>query len=71
MTFVQYARTRRKGMAFKEIKGGNKVIEQQLNSGYQSSSGFNDALNYGESIQKRCSKNSVCFIYFNAYWSDD
>jgi AraC family transcriptional regulator of adaptative response/methylated-DNA-[protein]-cysteine methyltransferase len=43
MTFVQYARARRMGMAFKEIKSGSKVIEQQLNSGYQSSSGFNDA----------------------------
>lgn len=43
MTFVQYARSRRMGLAFKEIKAGSKVIDQQLNTGYQSSSGFNDA----------------------------
>lgn len=43
MTFVQYARSRRMGMAFNEIKKGSKVIEQQLSLGYESSSGFNDA----------------------------
>lgn len=43
MTFVQYARSRRMGMAFKEIANGSKVIDQQLASGYESASGFNDA----------------------------
>lgn len=43
MTFVQYARARRMGLAFKEITSGSKVIEQQLASGYDSASGFNDA----------------------------
>ncbi|MGT2928662.1 bifunctional transcriptional activator/DNA repair enzyme AdaA [Streptococcus dentasini] len=43
MTFVQYARSRRMGLAFKEIQEGSKVIDQQLAMGYQSSSGFNDA----------------------------
>ncbi|WP_239256801.1 bifunctional transcriptional activator/DNA repair enzyme AdaA [Listeria ilorinensis] len=43
MTFVQYARARRMGMAFKEIMDGSKVIDQQLAVGYDSSSGFNDA----------------------------
>ncbi|SEN93250.1 AraC family transcriptional regulator, regulatory protein of adaptative response / methylated-DNA-[protein]-cysteine methyltransferase [Amphibacillus marinus] len=43
MTFVQYARARRMGLAFKEIKHGSKVIDQQLATGYESASGFNDA----------------------------
>ncbi|MGR8823562.1 bifunctional transcriptional activator/DNA repair enzyme AdaA [Leuconostoc citreum] len=43
MTFVQYARSRRIGLAFKAIKRGSKVIDQQLNAGFDSASGFNDA----------------------------
>lgn len=43
MTFVQYARSRRMGLAFKEISNGSKVIDQQLATGYDSASGFNDA----------------------------
>lgn len=43
MTFVQYARARRMGIAFKEITQGRKVIDQQFMAGYESSSGFNDA----------------------------
>ena len=43
MTFVQYARSRRMGLAFKELSSGAKVIDQQLSTGYDSASGFNDA----------------------------
>ena len=43
MTFVEYARARRMGIAMKQIRGGEKVIEVQLNTGYESSSGFRDA----------------------------
>ncbi len=43
MTFVEYARARRMGLALGKIKGGNKVIDTQLSSGYESSSGFRDA----------------------------
>lgn len=43
MTFVQYARARRMGIAMKEIKAGGKVINAQVDSGYDSSSGFSDA----------------------------
>lgn len=43
MTFVQYARSRRMGIAFREIQSGASVIDQQLAIGYQSASGFNDA----------------------------
>ncbi len=43
MTFVAYARARRIGLAMKQIKSGHLVIEAQLASGYESSSGFRDA----------------------------
>ena len=43
MTFVEYARSRRMGIAMKQIRKGEKVIEAQLNAGYESSSGFRDA----------------------------
>lgn len=43
MTFVQYARARRMGLAMKQIRGGNAVIDAQLSTGYESSSGFRDA----------------------------
>ncbi|WP_432666458.1 trifunctional transcriptional activator/DNA repair protein Ada/methylated-DNA--[protein]-cysteine S-methyltransferase [Wukongibacter baidiensis] len=43
MTFVQYARARRMGIAFKEIRMGEKVITAQVDTGYESASGFNDA----------------------------
>lgn len=43
MTFVAYARARRMGLAMKQIREGEAVIEAQLSSGYESGSGFRDA----------------------------
>jgi len=43
MTFVEYARARRMGIAMKIIREGKSVIEAQLDTGYESSSGFRDA----------------------------
>ena len=43
MTFVEYARARRMGLAMKHIREGNAVIDAQLSIGYESSSGFRDA----------------------------
>ncbi|MEM9243074.1 MAG: trifunctional transcriptional activator/DNA repair protein Ada/methylated-DNA--[protein]-cysteine S-methyltransferase [Pseudomonadota bacterium] len=43
MTFVEYARSRRMGIAMKLIKEGHSVIDTQLASGYESGSGFRDA----------------------------
>lgn len=43
MTFVAYARARRMGIAMKQIRSGEAVIEAQLSTGYESSSGFRDA----------------------------
>jgi AraC family transcriptional regulator, regulatory protein of adaptative response / methylated-DNA-[protein]-cysteine methyltransferase len=44
MTSVEYARARRVGAAFKAIRAGERVIMAQLGAGYQSGSGFRDAL---------------------------
>jgi len=43
MTFVEYARARRMGIAMKQIRAGKAVIDAQLDTGYESSSGFRDA----------------------------
>ncbi|ALC82899.1 MULTISPECIES: bifunctional transcriptional activator/DNA repair enzyme AdaA [Bacillus] len=43
MTFVEYARARRMGLAMKQIRVGETVMDAQLSSGYESSSGFRDA----------------------------
>ncbi|BCB03570.1 bifunctional transcriptional activator/DNA repair enzyme AdaA [Bacillus sp. KH172YL63] len=43
MTFVEYARSRRMGVAMKQIRSGGLVLDAQLSSGYESGSGFRDA----------------------------
>lgn len=43
MTFVEYARARRMGLAMSQIRSGDPVIDAQLATGYESSSGFRDA----------------------------
>jgi AraC family transcriptional regulator of adaptative response/methylated-DNA-[protein]-cysteine methyltransferase len=43
MTFVQYARARRMGLATRQIREGAAVVHVQTETGYQSSSGFRDA----------------------------
>lgn len=43
MTFVEYARARRMGLAMKNIRAGGSVIDTQLSAGYESGSGFRDA----------------------------
>jgi AraC family transcriptional regulator of adaptative response/methylated-DNA-[protein]-cysteine methyltransferase len=43
MTFTQYARARRMGIAMRQIRNGTSVIDAQLDSGYESGSGFRDA----------------------------
>lgn len=43
MTFIEYARSRRLGLAFKHIRGGNSIINAQIESGYESGNGFRDA----------------------------
>ncbi|WP_207385981.1 bifunctional transcriptional activator/DNA repair enzyme AdaA [Legionella gresilensis] len=43
MTFVAYARARRLGIAMKQIREGDSVINTQLTIGYESGSGLRDA----------------------------
>lgn len=43
ITFVQYARARRMGIAYKQIRQGSSVINSGLDVGYESGSGFRDA----------------------------
>ena len=51
MTFVAYARARRLGIAFQEIRKGSALTHVQLDAGFASSSGFRDAFAkiFGES----------------------
>ena len=54
------------GLAFHEISKGSKVIEQQLATGYESSSGFNDAFTKIMGNPAKKTKIKViysCFIY--------
>ncbi|MGH1375063.1 MAG: bifunctional transcriptional activator/DNA repair enzyme AdaA [Alphaproteobacteria bacterium] len=43
MTFVEYARARRMGLALSHIRSGKSVINAQIDQGYESDSGFRDA----------------------------
>ncbi len=43
MTFTQYARARRLGVAEKALRKGDRVIDAQLTAGYESASGFRQA----------------------------
>lgn len=43
MTFVEYARARRIGLAMQEIRAGRFVVDAQVTAGFESSSGFRDA----------------------------
>ena len=45
MTFMEYARARRMGLALESIRNGSSVIDAQLDSGYGSGSGFREAFN--------------------------
>ncbi|KAB7667147.1 bifunctional transcriptional activator/DNA repair enzyme AdaA [Bacillus sp. B1-b2] len=66
MTFVQYARSRRMGIAFKEIvTGKKKVIDQQVSLGYESPSGFNDA--FTKIMGNPPKKTTISIIHANIF----
>lgn len=48
MTFMEYARARRMGLALLSLRGGASVIDAQQDAGYESGSGFREA--YGRII---------------------
>ncbi len=68
MTFVQYARARRMGIAFQQIRNGQSVIDAQLDTGYESGSGFRDAFSkiMGAPPMKRDKQHAV----LKASWID-
>lgn len=43
MTFIEYSRARRLGIAFNHIRNGEPIIHAQLESHFESSNGFRDA----------------------------
>ena len=43
MTFLEYARARRMGLALESIRNGGTVMDAQLEAGFESGSGFRDA----------------------------
>ncbi|MHC5216002.1 bifunctional transcriptional activator/DNA repair enzyme AdaA [Enterococcus sp. LJL128] len=67
MTFVQFARARRMGIAMKTIKKGEKIIDTQLDAGYDSASGFHDAFT---KIMGRKPNQSKEIIVLYADWID-
>ncbi len=68
MTFVEYARARRMGLAFKQIRQGAKIIDTQLGSGYESGSGFRDA--FSKIMGCAPVKSSHNFVILKAAWID-
>jgi len=44
ITFVQYARSQRLGLAVNTLQQGGSVMDAQLDAGYESGSGFRDAI---------------------------
>lgn len=67
MTFIEYARARRMGIAMKEIRSGAPVIDAQLSSGYESSSGFRDAFSR---IMGSAPTKSETYNILKASWLD-
>ncbi|MBB65332.1 MAG: bifunctional transcriptional activator/DNA repair enzyme protein Ada [Waddliaceae bacterium] len=67
MTFVEYARARRMGIAMKQVKSGESLIQAQLSVGYESSSGFRDA--FSKIMGKAPNKSKETRV-FNAAWID-
>ncbi len=45
MTVLEYARARRMGLALDSIRNGGSVMDAQLDTGFESGSGFRDAFN--------------------------
>ena len=67
MTFVEYSRARRMGIAMKEIRKGESIINVQLEAGYESSSGFRDAFSR---IMGNSPTNNLSDLALKASWLD-
>jgi AraC family transcriptional regulator of adaptative response/methylated-DNA-[protein]-cysteine methyltransferase len=67
MSFADYARARRLGEAFKAIRSGERVINAQLDAGYESASGLREA--FSKLMHKGPSSSSAAKLLF-ASWFD-
>ncbi|MBM3857308.1 MAG: bifunctional transcriptional activator/DNA repair protein Ada [Verrucomicrobia bacterium] len=68
MTFVAYARARRMGIAMKEIRKGDPVIQAQLAAGYESGSGFRDA--FSKIMGAAPASRGEHYLILHATWID-
>lgn len=68
MTFIEYARARRMGIAMKQIRSGEAVIDAQLEVGYESSSGFRDA--FSKIMGAAPAKLAKHLVVLKASWLD-
>jgi AraC family transcriptional regulator of adaptative response/methylated-DNA-[protein]-cysteine methyltransferase len=68
MTFIEYARARRIGLAMKQIRAGRAVIDAQLAAGYESGSGFRDA--FSRIMGKAPVNHQECSNILRASWLD-
>ncbi|MDO7863954.1 trifunctional transcriptional activator/DNA repair protein Ada/methylated-DNA--[protein]-cysteine S-methyltransferase [Brochothrix thermosphacta] len=66
MTFIEYARARRLGLAFHSIRKGTRLMDAQLDSSFESSNGFRDAFTRTMGIVPQKNKDirllSACWI---------
>lgn len=67
MTFIEYARARRMGVAMKQIREGQSIIDAQLDLGYNSSSGFRDAFS---KIMGNAPSKTKSHQILKAHWID-
>jgi len=62
MTFHAYQRARRMGLALRDVKAGQPVIDVQLARGYESTSGFRDAFTRIFGQPPRDAKAGACLL---------
>ena len=67
MTFHAYHRARRMGLALQKVRNGESVIDAQLEEGFESGSGFRDAISKVFGTPPRNAKNAGAIL---ARWID-
>ncbi|WDV48075.1 trifunctional transcriptional activator/DNA repair protein Ada/methylated-DNA--[protein]-cysteine S-methyltransferase [Clostridiaceae bacterium M8S5] len=65
MTFIQYSRARRLGIAFKHIRNKEPIISAQIESNYESGNGFRDA--FSRIMGKLPSKSKEIKVLYSAW----
>jgi AraC family transcriptional regulator of adaptative response/methylated-DNA-[protein]-cysteine methyltransferase len=62
MTFHAYQRARRMGLALRDVKSGRRMIDVQLDRGYESTSGFREAFARVFGAAPRGARNAACLV---------